>query len=437
MKQTLLAIITLVLFLSSGCGQAGPPPGRTSVAVSPQVEPGNTPETGGGRDELETAQAATSPALPPSQGATSPTATPRETATPTPLPSPTTTPSPTPTIPPAVIEMAGETLPPGFSVVRYAKIPRPTGLAVDRDNRVYATSQDGTVHVFVDEDLDGHADEDILFSYGFYIPLGITIGPDGDSVYVSSNSRISVLTDEDGDYVADTARNLVRGLPVGLHQNDNLEFGPDGMLYMGIGSTCDACAEADPRSASLMRFDASTGAGEIVATGLRNPYDLSFHPFTGDLFATDNGRDDLGMDAPHEELNLIIPGEDYGWPGCWDEGVGPDCAGTQTAVAFFEPHSSANSVDFYVGDRFPADFTSNERVAVAYVAVLGSWIKPEAETGIARVRLTQTSTGYQSEVSWFAQWPGGMPLGLVAGRDGALYVGDYINDTIYRISYGP
>lgn len=186
-----------------------------------------------------------------------------------------------------------------------------------------------------------------------------------------------------------------------------------------------------------MRFDPVSGQGEVIATGLRNPYDLAFHPITGDLFATDNGRDDLGLNAPHEELNLINPGSDYGWPDCWDSGEGPGCEGTETAVAFFQPHSSANSIDFYDGDRFPPGFGSGDDQAVAYVTVLGSWLYPEVETGIARVRLTPSGSGYQSEVDWFAQWPGGMPLGLIVGQDGALYVGDYINDVIYRISYGP
>ena len=67
----------------------------------------------------------------------------------------------------------------------------------------------------------------------------------------------------------------------------------DGRLYIGVGSTCDACDDPDPRSAPPA-FQCETGDSEIYATGLRNPFDLAFHPSTGDLFATDNGRDDLG-----------------------------------------------------------------------------------------------------------------------------------------------
>jgi len=423
----LLSLIFLLLLAGCQSQEIAPSPGNTVEPTSPvelPLEATNAPTpTIQSAISLLSQPTATETAVPP-------------TFTPTPIPTFTPTPTPTPTIPPVNIEVAGATLPPGFSIYKFAELISPTSLAADKDGRIYATSQDGTIHVFVDEDKDGHADIDSIFSFGFYIPLGITVSPDGETVYVSSNTRISTLKDLDGDLVADEVTNFVRGLPIGLHQNDNLKFGPDGMIYMGIGSTCDVCAEADPRSASIMRFDPETGEGEVIATGLRNPYDLAFHPLTGDLFATDNGRDDLGMDDPKEELNLIIQGDDYGWPDCWNEGEGPGCQGTQTAVAFFEPHSSANSIDFYNRDRFPPAYAIEGEVVTAYVAVLGSWLKPGLETGVARVRLIPDGDSYQSEVSWFAQWPGGMPLGLIIGADGALYVGDYTNSVIYRISYG-
>jgi glucose/arabinose dehydrogenase len=226
---------------------------------------------------------------------------------------------------------------------------------------------------------------------------------------------------------------LVNNLPTDRHQNDNLKFGPDGWLYMGLGSTCDACTESNPRSATILRFNVETGAGEIYATGLRNPYDIAFHPITGDLFATDNGRDDLGMDVPFEELNHIVQSGNYGFPNCWNEQDQPGCEDTIPAVTFFEPHSSANGLDFYNGDRFPAEFRGN-----AFVSIFGSWLKPHVRTGIQRVVLSVEGESFRGNNSWFVRFPEGiMPLPLLFGPDDALYVGDYLHDTIYRISYGP
>jgi len=59
------------------------------------------------------------------------------------------------------------------------------------------------------------------------------------------------------------------------------------------------------------------------------------------------------------------------------------------------------------------------------------------QTGIQRVILIAHGDIYTGETSWFIRFPEGvMPLPLFFGPDDALYVGDYINDTIYRISYG-
>ena len=221
------------------------------------------------------------------------------------------------------------------------------------------------------------------------------------------------------------------GLPVDDHQNDNLEFGPDDWLYMGLGSTCDACEDPDPRSASILRFNVETGKSEIYATGLRNPYDIAFHPETGDLFATDNGRDDLGLDAPFEELNHVVQSGDYGYPDCWNEQDSPGCENTIPAVAFFEAHSSANGVDIYGGESFPSEYRGN-----AFVSIFGVGLE-RLQTGIQRVALTPVGNTYNGETNWFVRFSEGESLlPLRFGSDDAMYVGEYFGDAIYRISYG-
>ncbi|MCP4422111.1 MAG: hypothetical protein GY805_36320 [Chloroflexi bacterium] len=354
-----------------------------------------------------------------------PTASPTITAS----PEPSNTPAPTPV---SIIDIAGATVPPGFSFIEFAAIYRPTSFAFDSAGRLYVTSFDGTVHILQDSDGNGRSDSDILFANGFNTALGITLRPGTDDVYVSSNGRITLLRDENGDDQADSSQIMVSDLPTGLHQNDNIKFGSDGWLYMGVGSTCDVCIEADPRSGTIMRFDVDSGESEIIATGLRNPFDIAFYPNSSDLFATDNGRDDLGLDNPFEELNHIVFGGDYGWPDCWNVQEGSDCAGVETAVAFFEPHASANGFDFYTGNQFPAEYQNN-----AFVAIFGTYLTEGVGTGVARVQLTPNGDSYQGAVSWFVQWPEGRPLPLIIGPDDAIYVGDYINDAIYRISYGP
>lgn len=328
--------------------------------------------------------------------------------------------------------MKGAELLPGFSLIKFADLYRPTGLAFDAEGQMYVTSQDGNVYLLTDQDGDGRADERRNFAVGYNFPLGVAVHPSSGEVYLSYQGAIVVLNDTDGNGRADQERILVGDLPVGNHQNDNLEFGPDGRLYIGVGSACDACEDEDPRSAAILRFDVQTGESDILATGLRNPYDIAFHPETGELFATDNGRDDLGMDAPFEELNHIVQGGNYGYPHCWNKQDQHGCENTIPPIALFEAHSSANGVDIYGGQSFPGGYRGN-----VFVSIFGSWLKSDVQTGIQRVILLTEGDSYNTETSWFIRFPQGvMPLPLVFGPDDALYVGDYINDAIYRISYG-
>lgn len=368
--------------------------------------------------------------------ATPPTPTETQSPTQTIAPQATATgtlpPTPIPTVPASTVELDGAVVQPGFSLIKFADLYRPTGFSFDEQGRLYVTSQDGNVYILQDEDQDGRADSRLTFATGYYFPVGVAIHAPTGEVYVSYQGAITILTDTNGDDRADQERPLVDNLPFDMHQNDNLEFGPDGWLYIGVGSTCDACDDPDPRSASILRFNVETGESQIFATGMRNPYDLAFHPETGELFATDNGRDDLGMDAPYEELNHIVQGGEYGYPACWNEQDQPGCEDTIPAVAFFEAHSSANGVDFYNGETFPAEYRGN-----AFISIFGSWLKANVETGIQRVVLTPSGATYTAETSWFVRFPAGvMPLPLLMGPDDALYVGDYVNDAIYRISYG-
>ncbi|MFN8413049.1 MAG: PQQ-dependent sugar dehydrogenase [Anaerolineales bacterium] len=338
----------------------------------------------------------------------------------------------TATIPPTIIELDGTLLPEGFSIIKYADLYRPTAFAFDGPGRLYVTSTDGNIYILTDSNKDGRADSQTIFASGFNLPLGIAIHQPTNNVYVSYQSAIMVLHDSNQDDKADTQQVLIDNLPsTGRHQNDNLKFGPDGWLYMGMGSTCDACQETDPRSASILRFNISTGKSEIYATGMRNPYDLAFHPITGDLFATDNGRDDLGLDAPQEELNAIVQGGSYGFPNCWDSQNTTECNNTIPAIAFFEPHSSADWLDF----------NEMNNLGISKQCIrwhFGSWLKLVYKQELRTRYLLNSQNGkYSGEVSWFAKFPSGtMPLPILFGPDGTLYIGDYINGKIYRISYG-
>lgn len=423
--QTHLFIGGILLLLLSGCGSSEDP----TQAITDNATPNNSVPT--------VAPILDTPTLAPEEP--TPTLIPTdEPSEPTAVPVPTDTPEPTaePTVPSeVVIEVEGAELPPGFSIVKFADVRRPTSIAFDADGRLFTTNQYGEVWMLEDTDGDGRADIQQQWSFGFTWPVGIAFHPETGDAYISQTGKITIARDTDGDGEADEFESLVSELPNNLHKNNNLEFGPDGWIYMGVGSTCDVCDEVDERSATIMRFNPDTGESEILASGLRNAFDIAFHPETGDLFSTENGRDDLGATSPLEELNHIITGQDYGWPNCWNGGEG-ECDGTKLAIGMFQAHSSVNGLDFYSGGNFPEEYQNN-----LFASVFGSWSVPERiEHGIHRIKLVPNGDTYRTEIEWFARLDNWL-IALKQGPDGAIYISDYDATNpdagaIYRISYG-
>ena len=214
------------------------------------------------------------------------------------------------------------------------------------------------------------------------------------------------------------SRTVVRGLPTGRHRVDSIVPGPDGRLYLGVGSEFDARASRNRLSATVVSFLPSGRGLRVEAAGLRNPYGLAFIPETSLLLVSDNGRDDLGPFRPPEELNLVdtaAPVGFYGFPRCHEQG-GPACRGTRRALAWLPPHSAVGGVA--VAERFGRFGRS------AFVAEFGSSFSRNPTGGdVARVPLDRLGSGRRIEAQSFVRGLGReFPLGLALGRDGALYL---------------
>ena len=94
-----------------------------------------------------------------------------------------------------------------------------------------------------------------------------------------------------------------------------IDFGPDGKLYIAIGAPCNICDKEG--FANISRMNADGTEQEIFAAGIRNSLGFTWHPDTGELWFTDNGRDLLGDEIPSGELNHAPrAGMHFGFPYC-------------------------------------------------------------------------------------------------------------------------
>ncbi|MFN2251517.1 MAG: PQQ-dependent sugar dehydrogenase [Anaerolineae bacterium] len=371
-------------------------------------------------------------------------------------PTPTPGPSPTPRVNPTSVTPPPEPLNAAHNV----------GVSVYADGvggvRMLALSPSGTdlfgtvpernqIIVMPDRDRDGVADGVTVFDQGGLLnkPNGLAFH-DGH-LYVANTDGVVRYRYTDGDLAALEAPEFLVDLPgEGLNWDRSLLFGPDGEMYVAIGSSCDVCVETDIRRAAILRFEPEAGGTSLFAKGLRHPVGMAFEPLTGTLWATDAGRDGLGQDKPVEEINQIVPGADYGWPYCYGDQahdnelrVGDDyCQGTFPPVIKLAPHSSPSGILFYASDSltaFPAEYQGG-----MFVAQHGA-IRKYLPTGYSIVFLPFEEGRPTGEVrsvvdGWLRpdtrRW--GSPVDLVQTPDGALLVSDDGGGRVYRVYYyGP
>lgn len=324
---------------------------------------------------------------------------------------------------------SGIKVPAGFGAFVYFQgLQNPTSLAFGPDGRLYIAEQSGRILSL--ERQNGQGSNVREAAQGGSGTMGIAFRPGTRDLYISSTGQVLVAYGADGGSFSDP-RVIVKDLPTGRHQNDEIAFTLDGKsFYLGVGSTCDACKETNPRSASILHISADGASQVVYAHGTRNPFGVAVHPETGELFATDNGRD-VPLTGVPDELNVIVQGGNYGWPDCWGNGKGTNCQGTVPPVAEFQEHSSADGFAFYTGASFPAEYRGN-----VFVAEWGGNVPvPTIGKRVERVVLKQANGKWQGEVTVFAT---GFdhPLSVAVGpQDGALYVADHGSGTIYRIVF--
>jgi glucose/arabinose dehydrogenase len=348
-------------------------------------------------------------------------------------------------------------LPPGFQVNVFAQgLENPRGIVVAQNGNVYVAEREaGRVRLLRDTNGDGRADVSrvVLDDLGEGMEGVHAFAIRGNRLYmVRVNELLSAPMQADGSLGAPTTH--IDDLPDGgQHPNRTMVWGPDGMLYLSIGSQTNGVPEPGDETAVMKRVNPSTWEREVYARGLRNTIGFGFHPVSGHFYGLDHNTDHRGDNWPPEEVNRIVQGRHYGWPFCggdrevdWHVAQNPDgdvprrefCAQTEPPVLTYIAHAAPMQMVYYTGTQFPAEFRND-----GFVTMRGSWNRnPPIGYEVARVRFNQAGepVGMEPFVGGWLLEGGrahfGRLMGIGQAADGSLLVGDDTNGVIYRISYG-
>lgn len=360
-------------------------------------------------------------------------------------------------------------LPTGFSIQIFSQLRseygQPRMMTFDAQGNLFvALATTGQVVMLQDKNKDGVAEKPIVVARNLNAPHSVTFVY--DAMLVSNQDGIVKLTKTSSGW--SEAKPFISNLAEGGHTLKTVRLGPDGYLYLNVGSSCNVCIESEPTRATILRYTADGkpagylptlgrhAPNAIWATGLRNSQGFAWHPVTGAFYATNEGADNrsdakggrVNDELPPEHLNIIEGGQYYGWPHCWGDPNKPNtmfedpnfasanvtCAQAKPPAIMFTSHSTPIGITFLHKSKFPTDYQTD-----AIVALHGSWNRKQP-SGYAVMRVKFKDNLPVAVEPFITGWldgkdAWGRPVDVAVGTDGALYLSDDSTGYIYRVVY--
>lgn len=335
-------------------------------------------------------------------------------------------------------------LPEGLVIEIFAEgIDQARSLDIAEDGTVAVGSSAQAIFLLRDDNGDGKVDVRLSLNE-FRNPTGVAW--QGKDLYVAETSSVWKIADavtqlQSGGKVM--LQEVISGLPTSYHHGRRfIDFGPDGNLFVALGVPCNICEPPDEDlTATIRKYDLINSSSSTYAYGLRNSVGFDWHPATGEMWATDNGRDWLGDDAPYDELNRVhSPGLHFGFPYCHQGDLPDPKFGNERSCSDFEapalnigPHVASLGIHITAKD---AALAPNS----ALIALHGSWNR-SVPIGyeVRQVRFDDTGTMVVFHETFVSGWlrngqAYARPVDVATLPDGSVLISDDQNGAVYRIS---
>lgn len=337
-------------------------------------------------------------------------------------------------------------VPEGFEISIYAEgVKNARSMVYSPGGVLFVGTRDkGDVYAIVDRDKDFKADTIYTIAKKLRMPNGVAF-KDGD-LYVAEVSRVLKFSDIENNLTTPPVPQVIyEEYPTERHHGwKYIAFGPDGKLYVPVGAPCNICESEDEIFNTITRINPDGTNMEIIQKGVRNTVGFDWHPQTGELWFTDNGRDWMGDDQPFCELNRAEKdGLHFGYPYCHQGNLAdPEFGQKFPCSDFVSParnlgaHVAPLGMEFYTGNQYPEDYKGQ-----IFIAEHGSWNRTKKSgyrVMMAKLRGNEVVDYIPFATGWLNESNdevSGRPVDVEMLPDGSLLVSDDFADMIYRISY--
>lgn len=335
----------------------------------------------------------------------------------------------------------------GFSISIFARDIGPARVMTwdPKGNVLVSITGEGKVVALPDRNHDGVADEVATVISALNRPHGLAFRE--GKLYIAETDQVATY-DYDPIRLKATNKRKIIDLPGGEgHFTRTIMFAADGRLLTSVGSSCNVCNESDWRRAKILVSNPDGSDLKVFASGLRNAVFMTTHLVTGEIWATEMGRDLLGDDLPPDEINMVEEGKSYGWPLCYGKNIHDTEFDRNTYIRSpcqepFEissyldlpAHSAPLGLAFIPEEGWPQEYWYN-----LLVAYHGSWNR-SVPTGYNIVRFKLDEKGnYLSQEDFISGWLQGnralgRPVDILVQPGGTVYISDDKAGVVYRVS---